>query len=1077
MTTAEKIIDDLGLPHVLDMDGVAFNLRFTEVYQALAASARGIDGGSDALLLSFFNGGTPAAITKVLDAVAVALKGESPEIVRDVLRSTERRNPLKARTTDDAMGIADDVAELDPIPNWLAGTERGNFGHIPGKTKPTAALPEGVVYVQGDKGWYKAWDPEAVANKLTDMIMGAKEGLIAKAAVNAENYARRFTAEATAIADAGATTLLDMMRTPGLFEDAVKTIRNYDNMVDDYANAIDATPAARTIADGLLDAAMGSGLKSSAKAIDDVAKAASEGRGLLSDEHYRLYRTSIENAEAGIRAGEDLVDEYLRTGRLPNDVPPAAADDLVEEIVERDISTKYLKESQDGRLAIGSGILSWLDPLHKAFSRKFGMGTKENLWAYNMFDSTTKIVAEWSGRKLKAVEAITRNPAYTQDVLKKAMENAQRGVRNEANPVVRQAQQDIEGVIGDIIGGAVKAEDSILGNVFLRTGAGLEYIENIFRNYFGRNVDNIVTTRGDAFFDLGEAAALMSSGTFKRTLQEAAFSQWRTWKIEDPTMFMGNLVIAASRVAADVSFVDNFVMKALKDGLASTKAQKGYVKLVATGKSHYGDLLGMREVYFRPELAEIIHSMDEVARSSQKFEGLFGKIAHEYLDVVTDQWKYAITLPRPGHHLRNLWGDESFTYTAQGAEYYMDSATKALQVLSTRNNYTDVDLVRGLRALGQETPPRMGDIIIRKNNNVKWAKNLSADEIYRLAMENGILPSVMVNEGLFTDTIKASRFSRAAEMFTRIASFGLASRGGKLENLAMGISQYRDHYARLHHFIQYIQQAQSGKVMTRTAFKDVKPQSFEEMIEFAAERVKKYHPDTSQLSPFEMKYMRRLIPFYSWTRGAVQALAEATAANPARVTAFSKVSYNLAIAAGINPHSMYYPYPDDQLFPSFFVEEVQGPQFKADGRYYGFSPGLAPWDVPNMLTGSPTEISMGSLNPVFRLPLELLTGSNLGTGSKIRDYSDQIDSSIPGVNYFSNISTYSVTGSIASLLSGQGLDKQLQYELGNKGPTDQLISLFNWTTGAGLRDYSRPSYIRFAQQELRDQNNPDKRGF
>jgi hypothetical protein len=291
------------------------------------------------------------------------------------------------------------------------------------------------------------------------------------------------------------------------------------------------------------------------------------------------------------------------------------------------------------------------------------------------------------------------------------------------------------------------------------------------------------------------------------------------------------------------------------------------------------------------------------------------------------------------------------------------------------------------------------------------------------------------------------------------------------------VSQYRDHFARLQHFVQLIEKMQAGKPITRNVFDEVYPQSFDEMIELAAERVNKFHPDNSGLAPGEAKFIRRIAMFYGWTRGATQAFAEATVTAPARISAFNKASYAIAEAMGVNPNSIMDPFPDDQLFPSFFTEEVQGPQFEYNGRYYGFSPGIAPWDIQNMFTGSPTEISMSSLNPVMRLPLEFITGTNLGTGSRIRDYSDQVDSSIPGVNYLSNISSYSVTGSLWSMLQGKGLDKQLQYELGNKGPTDQLTSLFNWITGAGLRDYSRPSYIRFAQQELRDENNPDERGF
>jgi hypothetical protein len=127
-------------------------------------------------------------------------------------------------------------------------------------------------------------------------------------------------------------------------------------------------------------------------------------------------------------------------------------------------------------------------------------------------------------------------------------------------------------------------------------------------------------------------------------------------------------------------------------------------------------------------------------------------------------------------------------------------------------------------------------------------------------------------------------------------------------------------------------------------------------------------------------------------------------------------------------------------------------------------------------SGNPIDTILNNANPALKIPIELLTGTRLGTQSRIRDYSDYIDSSLPGVNYVANVSGQSVTGSLYSLLTRGAMDPQLQFELGNKSSNDQLISAVNWLTGIGLIDYSRPSYIRFAQQEQR-QANQEGGGF
>jgi hypothetical protein len=292
----------------------------------------------------------------------------------------------------------------------------------------------------------------------------------------------------------------------------------------------------------------------------------------------------------------------------------------------------------------------------------------------------------------------------------------------------------------------------------------------------------------------------------------------------------------------------------------------------------------------------------------------------------------------------------------------------------------------------------------------------------------------------------------------------------------MDVAEGRDHYVRMQHAWQILEKAKAGKQLTVGFGRTVNPRTMtqEELFVFVADRVAKYHPDLSTLAVGERKYLKRLMPFYHWNRGAFQAVMETAVMNPARISAFPKASYNIAIAAGINPYSLYDPFPQDQMFPSFLQDEIQGPQFEMGGRYYGVRPGVVTFDVMNQLrTGNPVDAIMSNLNPAFKIPLELLTGVRIDTGSRIRDYSDYIDAAIPGVNYAANVSGYSVTGSLAALLTGGGFDRQLQYELGNRGTDEQLTSALNWLTGIGLVDYSRPTFIRYAQNEFRRENAPD----
>ena len=122
----------------------------------------------------------------------------------------------------------------------------------------------------------------------------------------------------------------------------------------------------------------------------------------------------------------------------------------------------------------------------------------------------------------------------------------------------------------------------------------------------------------------------------------------------------------------------------------------------------------------------------------------------------------------------------------------------------------------------------------------------------------------------------------------------------------------------------------------------------------------------------------------------------------------------------------------------------------------------------NTLGADPLRGIAGMTSPLVRVPAELLSGGSWSTGAQINDWSDYLDQSIPGINYVANISGVSPTGSVESLLTGQGLDQQAQVEKGNKTDFDKALSVANWFTGLGIQNLSRPNYINFAEIEKRN---------
>jgi hypothetical protein len=1071
----ETFMESKGFPVVIDsaVDGTISAIRVSDILEgikiALKSNAQDLfklskeaaDSEINWFNLLFNNANTGVAYTKVMDAVSELIKpgdNVTPDDVLKIITSNTRRNLRK-----DGKDI--------PINNWLASDDfEGVYGHtvlFKNQTMPTTA-PPGVRYEPNVKekgriaGYHIWYEREVAAAKLADALFAARTAFREISKYRSAELFGRVDAEVGQITPEMADNFMRLAKDPKSAAKAIRLAGKIGDMAKDFGTTLDALRASVVASAGLVRNALGDRVANMAeyttKMADKANKGDTKGAG-------KARKDLMDETEEVRKSYDEGTEKIVADGVDPTDDPQTAGfkQEAAEEIRDNNTSSTFRKEQSEGYSSIWSAIRGLLNPLNRAFNAKYGMNTKEFLWGWMTHHGQGIAMRDFLNERIKSLGLLNQKHSKMLDdktsVIDRAWDFIKRGVRpTGSEPEVIAAWTDLVRHAGKMFNVGDTAIDNILGNTLFRNNAGLDYINDLLGQY--RVLGNDVTPPNNVYINLDEAREV--SRTTGKTLLEAAADQWRTWPVKDPIDFLARMNAAAIRMAADVAFVEKFIARAKADNLVFSTKAEGLVPLRPSGKSRYGRLFPEEEIYVPQEIADLFKRIDEVSQESRVLDSELGKFINGVLDPITNTWKYAITLPRPGHHLRNLNGDLSFTFFAEGLSQFASSARDAFKVLSLENKYEGVDFLRVLT--GQDMRIPKNTTVISKGN----FGDITADEILRAAKERGLLPPAQVIEDLYDGEMGATRFRKALEKGQAIVSLGAAARGGKVEEVLMGISEARDHFARLQHFIQIIRKAQRGDYITRGIFRVAKPKNRAELFDIGAERVFKFHPDVSLLSSFETKYLRRIIPFYSWTRGAVTALAESMIMQPGRLNIPNKAAYNIAIASGIDPNSLYDPFPDDQLFPSFLREEMQGPQWEAGGRYYGVSPGIASWDVFNMLGPDPIRGIVGSTNPLLRAPIELLAGSSLGTGARIRDVSDYVDSNIPGVNYISSVSGTSVSGTLASLLSGGGFDPQYQFAAGNKGPQDQLMSVVNWLTGIGLKDYSRPNYINYAEIELRN---------
>lgn len=376
---------------------------------------------------------------------------------------------------------------------------------------------------------------------------------------------------------------------------------------------------------------------------------------------------------------------------------------------------------------------------------------------------------------------------------------------------------------------------------------------------------------------------------------------------QDPISFLYDMDLAIQRTTAEYRLYDDMAMRfgAKKtDAWFDPKVHKSQIPNPR-----------LKDLYFHPEVRNeflrLVHDLEQGAyRPNSDFMRFIGK--------TTRIWKSSVTIYYPSHHVRNLIGDNFNTWLAG----YNDPTLgyKAAKVLmSQKGRYREAlknptyDVLSGLidrKALDLTEMSPGGATIIR---NKKFG-NITAEQIYASGYKRGLFISYHKIEDIFGE----APFSRLNEdkLVGKVLARLQQPFGGKAHDVATQISEYREHYSRLIHYIGAIEK-----------YAKKYNGDLEKAYDAAAHEVRKWHPDGTDLTQFEQK-IRYAIPFYAWTRKEIPLLMQAMIERPAKLTAYPKFQRNLAGALGIdqnNNEGMLDPFPDNQMFPYWIRASGIGP--------------------------------------------------------------------------------------------------------------------------------------------------------
>jgi hypothetical protein len=364
---------------------------------------------------------------------------------------------------------------------------------------------------------------------------------------------------------------------------------------------------------------------------------------------------------------------------------------------------------------------------------------------------------------------------------------------------------------------------------------------------------------------------------------EGWLSSWSRWDPDDPVNFIYDIDLALERTTKEYAFLDDFVSK-----FGSLTKDAEHTFQVKTAPR-------IADFYVPEEMGrQMMRVLQTVHKGQYKPNTKFGRFYQRALSI----WKTGVTIYLPSHHVRNAIGDIHLMWWA-GHNNPFDFILAKRVMHSQRTRYKNAIKTGDLDELAKVTDPNAAswaatngtDVIFRVGDTA-----VTADELFVAAHQRGLLLDANRLEDIFGES-----------------RIGFSPFGGKVHAVPVAAAEYREHFIRMAHFI-----AASKKGLKRGN------KNLADVFDQAAFEVRKWHPDGRDLTHFEQKWMRSIIPFYSWFRKSTPLLFETMLTRPAKLMAYPKGMVGLQQMLGIDA-TMYDPFPDDQLFPDWLRESGIGP--------------------------------------------------------------------------------------------------------------------------------------------------------
>jgi len=371
------------------------------------------------------------------------------------------------------------------------------------------------------------------------------------------------------------------------------------------------------------------------------------------------------------------------------------------------------------------------------------------------------------------------------------------------------------------------------------------------------------------------------------------------------------------------------------------------------GYRHIGGIDELRNFAAPDELATEIERIAGIVRGDELtgVARLMDDFAGKFYDPAISWWKAWTLAPFPAYHTRNVVGNmwNCFLAGVHDPRVFHDAARIEMALWEPSTKFGHGFRDNAQRFLGRANL----DDVARKYSFQSF------DELSQAAHSRGIMGrgwmAAEVGHGEQPTNLMGRWFGRESSTI----------RGG------MTIGTLLENNARLGLFLDQTRKLTSMGVPLRNAIDD------------AALTTKKFLFDYSDegVTEFERKVLKRLMPFYTWTRNNVPLQLEYLVKRPGKFGMIEKARQAYQVA---EPLGEMGPEPDERYMPGYMKQMYPWRMWQKEGmppEYLGMERWLPAADIGRVL--NPGQTIMDLLTPALKYPLEISTDYDFFRGERI----------------------------------------------------------------------------------------------